>query len=184
MLICYLWLGVTDSDNVFSYRDVPSFGRDSIRKFSNNVSGLKRLAARDFEDLLQVCYSKLFYISWSDNFSVPFRFLMVFYLINTTELLLNSCLSWPHGMACPNCNFIRKQVFKISKIQLLVWGIYFENSRRQYVLNMTHMIYQVKRQHAVDSGPRKLLHLHLLTSMPTLGLRKMNSFCRRRERRK
>jgi len=25
-----------------------------IRKFSNNVSGLKKLAARDFEDLLQV----------------------------------------------------------------------------------------------------------------------------------
>ena len=147
----YLWV----TDNVFSYRDIPPFGRDTIQKFSNNVSGLKRLAARDFEDILQVCYSKLFNISCSDDFSVPFRSSMVFYQINTTELLVNSCLSWPHGMASPNCDFIQKQLFKISKIRLLNWGIYFEISRRKYALNMTHTIYQPKRQHAVDGGPGK-----------------------------
>jgi len=32
---------------------VPPFSQ-SIRTFSNNVSDMKRLAARDFEDLLQV----------------------------------------------------------------------------------------------------------------------------------
>jgi hypothetical protein len=31
------------------------FGRDTIRRFSSNVSEMKKLAARDFEDLLQVC---------------------------------------------------------------------------------------------------------------------------------
>ncbi|KAG2336124.1 hypothetical protein BDR05DRAFT_897144, partial [Suillus weaverae] len=35
------------------YRLVPTFGRDTIRKFSANVSGLTKLAACDFEDLLQ-----------------------------------------------------------------------------------------------------------------------------------
>lgn len=35
------------------FRLVPTFGRDTIRKFSNNVSGLTKLAARDFEDILQ-----------------------------------------------------------------------------------------------------------------------------------
>ncbi|KAJ3494201.1 hypothetical protein NLJ89_g10856 [Agrocybe chaxingu] len=35
------------------YRQVPTFGRDTIRKFSNNASGMKKLAARDYEDLLQ-----------------------------------------------------------------------------------------------------------------------------------
>lgn len=41
--------------NHFSrYRAVPTFGRDTIRKFSNNCSEMKRLAARDFEDMLQV----------------------------------------------------------------------------------------------------------------------------------
>ncbi|KZP02197.1 hypothetical protein FIBSPDRAFT_655083, partial [Athelia psychrophila] len=32
---------------------IPSFGRETIRRFSNNVSELKQLAARDYEDLLQ-----------------------------------------------------------------------------------------------------------------------------------
>jgi hypothetical protein len=39
------------------YRDIPTFGRDTIRKFVKNVSGMSKLAARDFEDLLQVCQS-------------------------------------------------------------------------------------------------------------------------------
>jgi len=38
-----------------SYRQVPTFGRDTIRKFDANVSAMKKLAARDWEDLLQVC---------------------------------------------------------------------------------------------------------------------------------
>ena len=37
------------------YCQVPTFGRDMIRKFSNNMSGMKNLTGRDFEDLLQVC---------------------------------------------------------------------------------------------------------------------------------
>ena len=40
-----------------SFRQVPTFGRDTIRRFHKNVSGLKRLAARDFEDILQVSIS-------------------------------------------------------------------------------------------------------------------------------
>jgi hypothetical protein len=36
------------------YRMVPTFGRGTIRRFSNNVSEMKKLAARDFEDILQV----------------------------------------------------------------------------------------------------------------------------------
>lgn len=33
---------------------VPTFGRDTIRRFHNNASDMKKLARRDFEDLLQV----------------------------------------------------------------------------------------------------------------------------------
>lgn len=36
------------------YRLVPSFAKDTIRKFSNNASQMKNLAATNFEDLLQV----------------------------------------------------------------------------------------------------------------------------------
>ncbi|EJD40079.1 hypothetical protein AURDEDRAFT_70584, partial [Auricularia subglabra TFB-10046 SS5] len=35
------------------FRAMATFGRSTIRKFHNNVSELKKLAARDFEDILQ-----------------------------------------------------------------------------------------------------------------------------------
>ena len=37
-----------------SYRQVPTFGRDTIRRFRSNCSEMKKMAARDFEDLLLV----------------------------------------------------------------------------------------------------------------------------------
>ncbi|KAJ4002008.1 hypothetical protein F5050DRAFT_1802587 [Lentinula boryana] len=42
---------VAELDNCF--RKVPAFGFDTIRLFTNNASEMKKLAARDFEDLLQ-----------------------------------------------------------------------------------------------------------------------------------
>ncbi|OSD05112.1 hypothetical protein PYCCODRAFT_1385676 [Trametes coccinea BRFM310] len=41
--------------NTFNARfaNIPTFGRDTIRRFGANVAGLKKLAARDFEDMLQ-----------------------------------------------------------------------------------------------------------------------------------
>ena len=38
----------------FRYRQTPTFGRDTIRCFSRNTLEMKRTAAHDFEDLLQV----------------------------------------------------------------------------------------------------------------------------------
>lgn len=35
------------------FRQIPTFGRDTIRRISNNTSGMKKLAARDWEDILQ-----------------------------------------------------------------------------------------------------------------------------------
>ncbi|KAI0350553.1 hypothetical protein OH77DRAFT_1488941 [Trametes cingulata] len=42
---------VQELDKRFS--DVPTFGRETIRRFGANISGFKKLAARDYEDLLQ-----------------------------------------------------------------------------------------------------------------------------------
>jgi hypothetical protein len=54
----------------FSFRMVPTFGLDTIRKFTNNVSGLKQLAARDFEDILQVCvYAAVSLVTTHGSFS-------------------------------------------------------------------------------------------------------------------
>jgi hypothetical protein len=36
---------------------VPTFGHATIRRFTNNASAMKKLAARNFEDLLQVSES-------------------------------------------------------------------------------------------------------------------------------
>jgi len=44
---------LTNTD--LSYRKIPTFGRDTIRRFHANVSAMKKLGARDWEDLLQVC---------------------------------------------------------------------------------------------------------------------------------
>ncbi|KAF8237215.1 hypothetical protein L208DRAFT_1248885, partial [Tricholoma matsutake] len=37
------------------YQQIPTFGT-SIWRFSSNASAMKKLAVRDFEDLLQVCF--------------------------------------------------------------------------------------------------------------------------------
>lgn len=40
--------------STFRYRQIPTFGAATIRKFSVNASEMTRMAARNFEDLLQV----------------------------------------------------------------------------------------------------------------------------------
>jgi hypothetical protein len=44
----------------FRYHQLPTFGQDGICKFSSNSSEMKKMAARDFKDLLQVSFSELF----------------------------------------------------------------------------------------------------------------------------
>ncbi len=42
------------------YRQISTFGLGTIRKFSQNSSEMRKLAARDFEDLLQVRSAKAY----------------------------------------------------------------------------------------------------------------------------
>ena len=44
---------------------MPSFGKDTIRHFASNISELKKLAARDFEDILQVSPYVFYPISYA-----------------------------------------------------------------------------------------------------------------------
>jgi hypothetical protein len=50
---------VIDSSFVIRFRLVPTFGRSTIRRFTANASEMKKLAARNYEDLLQVRSPKL-----------------------------------------------------------------------------------------------------------------------------
>ena len=47
-------LKVYIEDEFFRFRQIPTFGRGTIRCFRNNTSEMKKLAAQDFEDILQV----------------------------------------------------------------------------------------------------------------------------------
>ena len=50
----YLVDAVSTSVLLCRYRQVPLFRWDTICQFARNMSELKRMAARDFEDILQV----------------------------------------------------------------------------------------------------------------------------------
>jgi hypothetical protein len=91
-----------------SYREIPSFGRDTIRSFSANCSEMKKMAAHDFENLLQVCSNVGFDHSCiADNiFSAPSLFLMDFFRNRITEWSCNYFSSWLTGMGWENCVFI------------------------------------------------------------------------------
>ena len=49
------YLCISSSSISTRYRQVPTFGQDTIRRFRENCSELKKMTAWDFEDLLQVC---------------------------------------------------------------------------------------------------------------------------------
>lgn len=42
------------ADLIARFRNVPPFGKSTIRKFHNDVSELSRLGGRDYEDIMQV----------------------------------------------------------------------------------------------------------------------------------
>jgi len=55
------------------FRNTPPFSQ-AIRKFTNNVSELKKLAARDYEDLLQVTsFLLMLHNILTPSISVPSR---------------------------------------------------------------------------------------------------------------
>ena len=69
------------------FREVPTFGRDSIRRFTNCVSELKQLGARDYENILQVSHTDIF-VEFSERSisSVLSQFLRDYYLSLTTPI--------------------------------------------------------------------------------------------------
>jgi hypothetical protein len=73
-----------------SYREIPPFGKDAIRKFPNSASQMKRLAARDLENLLQVRRASFDDESYLTPSSAQFQYSMVSCLSPITVEYLNS----------------------------------------------------------------------------------------------
>lgn len=63
-------LKIANSQSHRRFRQILTFGNGIIRRFSNNTSEMKQLAARDFEDILQVCESCVFYLRIAKMFLV------------------------------------------------------------------------------------------------------------------
>ena len=83
------------------YRDIPTFGRSTIRRFGENVSSMKKLAAQNFEDILQV--HKIFLkssrqITQKKIGSVQSLSLKGFFRNPIIQLSLTFCLHWLNGM--------------------------------------------------------------------------------------
>jgi hypothetical protein len=55
-------IGCLEPNFQASYREIPSFGRDTIRRFAANCSEMKKMAAHDFENLLQVSKAAFYII--------------------------------------------------------------------------------------------------------------------------
>lgn len=88
------------------FLEIPAFGRDTIRRFSANCSEMKKLAARDFENLLQVCYAMVQIIFQLIKTRCPSALslcLMGFCLNLITRWFVNYCSKWDIGMDWQKC---------------------------------------------------------------------------------
>ena len=86
-----------------SYRQVPTFGSDTIQKFSINASELKKLAACDYKDLLQVSLDSIFISTTNKQYfhqcSTPvFEGPLPEPHNSVIMVLLFTCCNW-HGLA-------------------------------------------------------------------------------------
>ena len=135
------------------FRLVPTFGRDTIRKFSSNVSGLTKLAARDFEDILQVGDSLNNVFLWfSLIFSVQYLSLMVSFLNHTIPSSSTSCSNLLHGMPSANFACILRQCFTTSTTARPALARTFASSHTIAVLNSILMTSLVRWQLVHNAG--------------------------------
>ena len=119
------------------YCQVPMFGCDTIQKFSNNASTMKKLAAWDFEDLLQVCWCCVIIMMTHMLDAVCFAYIWRTF----TRAIWNNCygsLVWAGNMAwtCKNVpayrinhsvfvTFNNKAWYVTSTISICdMWGIH------------------------------------------------------------
>ena len=89
-----------------SYWEIPSFGCNTVWHFSSNCSKMKKLAACNFENLLQVhIWSFPLIVSKSCHKSgAQLLYLMVSLWNRTIEPSQSYYLSWPTGMQWQNCD--------------------------------------------------------------------------------
>lgn len=94
------------------FRALGTFGIDTIRRFYDDVTEMKKLAARDYEDILQARFT-VFALIISANFIVSVLSHVFPGSSRITIKTFRSCsLSWRNGISLPNCRCTRTQQFQ------------------------------------------------------------------------
>lgn len=107
-----------------------TFGADIIRRFHVNVSSQKRITARDYEDLLQVCRLILLPRGYSNmSNSALFLLLKTCFLHATTRLFSTLSTRLQSGMALLNSVYIPSQHSVSSRLARLNCATSFASSR-------------------------------------------------------
>jgi len=142
---------------LWRYRQVPTFGRGVICKFSNNTSGMKCLAAQDFEDLLQVRHYGISNFGTHDNhFSVQYLSLNICYLCPSTPLSWISFSNSQHGTLLQSYVFtLNVHSTTLTRLQLASVGSYtnFLMKQRRFIWRRNSLL---KRQRMVADMLQKL----------------------------
>jgi hypothetical protein len=99
------------------FRDIPTFGSSTIRRFASNASEMKKLAARDFEDLLQVreLFEKANNCAQNTAFSAVFLPLKDFFQNPIIRWSERYCTALQNGMLLPNFGCILRAPSTISR---------------------------------------------------------------------
>ena len=85
---CVPSCAVSDPYSIHRFRLIPTFGWSTIRRFSTNTSEMKKLAARNYEDILQVGISLTIEskLTGLPSPSAPYLHLRDYYLSPTMQL--------------------------------------------------------------------------------------------------
>ena len=93
-----------------SFRQISSFGASTIRRFTHNVADMKKLAARDFEDILQVSSRRpVLTLHHSLHFSAASLALKGYCRRHMTTQFRVFCTLRRIGTPLPSCGFIPRQ---------------------------------------------------------------------------
>lgn len=162
---------------IFRYRKISTFGRDTIRRFAADASAMKKLAARDFEDLLMVCSSILpasFCVTLTSQItSAPFLSLKDYFLNHTTPSSWIFFLLFVNGMLWQNSGYTLIHLLLTFDLSPMSLDDYYGCSRTEPALLSIPRNYQEKKKLGPVASelkkqkpmvpPQPLLHYLLLS---------------------
>ena len=142
-----------------SFRSIPTFGSSTIRRFATNASEMKKLAARDFEDLLQVrlrmCDKKKENTNFRPDFSAVYQYLKGCCQSHITQPSWHSCTEQPNGMHLQSFGYIPRVLCSTLTDLQRCSGGQCENLETSLILLLRLSSFQRRQEH--DKGAKTLV---------------------------